>query len=45
MRLRQALTRLDEDEYGYCEGCGEDIPLKRLELDLAATQCVSCASG
>lgn len=45
MLLRQALTRLDEDEYGYCEGCGEDIPLKRLELDLAATQCVSCASG
>ena len=45
MRLRQALARLDEDEYGYCDGCGEAIPLKRLELDLAATQCVSCASG
>ena len=45
MRLQKALQRMDEDEYGYCEDCGEDIPIKRLELDLAATKCVSCASG
>ena len=32
-RLLAALKRLDEDEYGYCDDCGEDIPLKRLELD------------
>ncbi len=44
-RLRLALHRVDEDEYGYCEDCGEAIAPGRLDLDLAATRCVSCASG
>ncbi len=45
LRLQAALDRMAEGEYGYCEDCGEDIPRGRLELDLAATKCVSCASG
>ena len=45
LRLEQALRRMDEDEYGWCEDCGEDIALARLQLDPAATRCVSCASG
>lgn len=44
-RLKVALTRIQEDEYGYCEDCGEEIPDGRLDLDLAASKCVSCASG
>ncbi len=44
-RLELALLRIEEDEYGYCEDCGESIPAGRLDLDLAATRCVSCASG
>ena len=44
-RLQRALTALDEGEYGYCETCGDDIPVPRLKLDPAATRCVSCASG
>ncbi len=44
-RLNLALARLEDDEYGYCQDCGERIPIKRLELDLAATRCVSCATG
>ena len=44
-RLKDALQRIEDDEFGYCDDCGEDIPVKRLELDLAATKCVSCASG
>lgn len=44
-RLRAALARLNADEFGYCEDCGDDIAPGRLELDLAATKCVSCASG
>ncbi len=43
-RLKRALERLDEDEYGYCEDCGETIARKRLLLDLAATRCVECAA-
>ncbi len=45
LRLRHALSRMAEGEYGYCDDCGDQIPLKRLELDLAATRCVGCASG
>ena len=44
-RLKTALTRIDEDEYGYCEDCGEDIARKRLELDPSAAKCISCAAG
>jgi len=43
--LLAALVRLDEEEFGYCEDCGEDIAAKRLELDPTATRCISCASG
>lgn len=39
-----ALKRLDEGEYGYCVVCGEDVPAKRLEVDLTAARCVDCAS-
>lgn len=42
--LHDALARLDKDEFGWCEECGEAIALKRLEADPAATRCVTCAS-
>lgn len=41
--LVAALGRLDEDEYGYCLRCGEDIPAARLDVDPAVTLCVGCA--
>ncbi len=44
-RLLAALERLEAGEFGYCEDCGERIPDGRLNLDLAASKCVSCASG
>ena len=40
--LRAALQRMDEDEFGYCLSCGEDIPNARLDIDPAATLCVDC---
>lgn len=43
--LQAALKRLDEEEFGWCEECGDPIPEGRLKLDLTATRCVSCASG
>jgi DnaK suppressor protein len=42
-RIKAALKRLDEGEYGYCVACGEDIPAKRLELDAATARCVGCS--
>lgn len=44
-RIDAALRRIDEDEFGYCQDCGEDIPPARLDLDITATLCVSCANG
>jgi len=44
-RLEAALVRIQADEYGYCEDCGEEIPAGRLNLDPAASKCVSCATG
>ena len=41
-QIKAALQRLDEGEYGYCVGCGEEIPPKRLETDLTIARCVNC---
>ncbi len=44
-RIQAALARIDEGEFGYCTECGEEIPIKRLELDPTVPTCVSCAAG
>ncbi|VAW11097.1 hypothetical protein MNBD_ALPHA09-996 [hydrothermal vent metagenome] len=43
-RIDLALTRLGEDEYGWCEACGEEIAEKRLAIDPAAALCIACAA-
>ncbi len=45
LRIKNTLTRMDEGEFGCCADCGEDIPIKRLELDPTVATCVSCASN
>jgi len=40
--LAAALRRLDEDEFGYCLSCEEDIPAERLAFDPAVTLCFDC---
>ncbi len=42
-RIEAALRRIDEDEYGYCQKCGEEIAPARLKVDPAAAFCVACA--
>lgn len=44
-RILAALARIGAGEYGYCLSCDAKIPAKRLELDPAATQCVTCAGA
>ena len=43
-RIDAALRRLADGEYGACVVCGEDIPAKRLEIDLTVARCVDCAT-
>jgi len=42
-RIEAALERINEDDYGYCLTCGEDIDIKRLELDPSISLCSKCA--
>jgi DnaK suppressor protein len=44
-RVRAALKRIDDGDYGYCVTCGEEIEPKRLAVDLAVPTCIDCASG
>jgi DnaK suppressor protein len=43
--LDRASERLERGEYGQCAGCGEPIPVERLEVRPAASTCVRCAAG
>jgi len=42
--IEAALKRLEEGDYGFCVECGEEIPMKRLAVDLTLAHCVDCAS-
>ncbi len=42
--LDAALSRIEEDNYGYCGVCDEEIDPKRLEIDLVAVLCINCAN-
>lgn len=41
-KIQEALVRIDNDEYGYCEACGVEIGIRRLEARPTATLCVDC---
>lgn len=44
-RIEAALARIEEGDWGYCLGCGEEIADKRLRHDPSVALCVKCASG
>ena len=41
-QVERALERLDEGGYGWCEKCGNAIPVERLAAFPSATLCVTC---
>src|SRR3954471_5998465 len=41
-QMERAIDRLGEGHYGYCEKCGNAIPVERLAAFPSATLCVSC---
>ncbi len=41
-KIRQALQRIDEGEYGICVVCGEEISERRLLARPVATHCIDC---
>ena len=44
-QIEQALTRLDNGTYGYCEDTGEPIDLRRLEAQPTATLTTAAQSA
>ncbi|ROO28624.1 RNA polymerase-binding protein DksA [Salinisphaera japonica] len=43
-KIDQAIGRVDRDDYGFCDTCGLEIGIRRLEARPTATLCVDCKS-
>jgi len=44
-KIKEALDRLDNGTYGFCESCEDDISAKRLEARPVTTLCVKCKTA
>lgn len=41
-KIDEALKAIESDDYGFCESCGIEIGIRRLEARPTATQCIDC---
>jgi DnaK suppressor protein len=41
-KIDETVVRIDAEDYGYCESCGAEIGLQRLEARPTATLCIDC---
>ena len=41
-KIDKTIALVDNDEYGYCEACGIEIGLQRLEVRPTAEMCIDC---
>ena len=41
-KIDESMDLIDEHEYGYCEACGVEIGIRRLEARPTATMCIDC---
>ena len=41
-KIESTLKKLDNDDFGYCESCGVEIGIKRLEARPTADLCIDC---
>jgi len=41
-KIDESLENLENNEYGYCDVCGIEIGIRRLEARPTATQCIDC---
>ncbi|MES9833205.1 MAG: TraR/DksA C4-type zinc finger protein [Candidatus Thiodiazotropha sp. DIVDIV] len=43
LRIEGALRRIAAGDFGLCLTCGEEIDIRRLDVDPSYTQCIKCA--
>ena len=41
-KIEKSLSLMDNQDYGYCEECGVEIGIRRLEARPTATLCIDC---
>jgi len=41
-KIDSTLDRIQQDDYGYCDACGIEIGIQRLEVRPTATLCIDC---
>jgi len=41
-KIEESINNLDSGEYGYCDVCGVEIGVQRLEARPTASQCIDC---
>lgn len=41
-KIEESLELIDSGDYGFCESCGMEIGLRRLEARPTATKCIEC---
>jgi DnaK suppressor protein len=41
-KIEESLVDIENDDYGYCESCGVEIGIRRLEARPTATLCIDC---
>ena len=41
-KIDESITKRDDDDYGYCDGCGVEIGIRRLEARPTANMCIEC---
>ena len=41
-KIAVSLEKIKQDDYGWCESCGDEIGIKRLEARPTATHCIHC---
>lgn len=41
-KIEKTLKRIEEDDFGFCDSCGIEIGIKRLEARPTADMCIDC---
>jgi DnaK suppressor protein len=41
-KINDTIAKIDSEDYGYCESCGVEIGLERLQARPTATLCIEC---